>query len=134
MEYLSTSDILRKIAPVSKRFYRLSRDQYLIKQAEFKNIEFTINWRYSSAERKEKYFNDFFEVLNNAQKLKFLSVHLDYPSMKKFCQNWIQPSLNHEYLEEFCIHVRNVKLTGDGYIDYLESGVSEIIDRCDVPI
>ena len=74
MEYLSTTDILRKIARVNKRFYRLSKDQNLIKEMEFKTIEFT---RFPHGRhRYEKYYNDFFVVAQNAQKLKFLSLHL----------------------------------------------------------
>ena len=131
MGNLSTFDILRKIAQVSKRFHRLSLDKCLIKQAEFKNIEFIFNWRYRSAERKEKYFNDFFEVLNNAQKLKSLSIHLDLPSMEKFCRNWNWNwnVWNYQCLEEFCIHVRFI-IHSDSYMDYLKFGVCKIIDRC----
>ena len=39
MGHLSTSDILKQIARVNKRFYRLSRDQDLIKQIKFKSLE-----------------------------------------------------------------------------------------------
>ena len=35
MEYFSTEDILKKIAPISKKFYRLSQDQNLIKKIEY---------------------------------------------------------------------------------------------------
>ena len=94
MEYLSSFDILRKIAPVSKRFYRLTQDQNLIKQVEFKNnIMITVSKLLWSKERKKKYFNDFFEVLKNAQKLKYLSLHLSQISAKNFLENWIQHSV-----------------------------------------
>ena len=117
MEYLSTSDILRNIAPVSKRFYRLTPD--LIKQAEFKSIGYTSFWQKMwSEERKKKYFNDFFEVLKNAQKLKYLSLHLDYSSAKNFYENWIQPSVNRQCLEEVCIQFGNVRYLGNGVFSY----------------
>ena len=38
MAYLSTSDILKKMAPVSKSYYQLSQDPNIIKQLEFKTI------------------------------------------------------------------------------------------------
>ena len=77
MGYLSTSDILKKMAPVSKSFYRLSRDQNVIKRMEFKTIEFTSHWIMSwTDERKEK-------VLKNSQKLKFLCFDLDQPPSRQ---------------------------------------------------
>ena len=73
------------MAKVSKWFYRLSMDQNLFKQLEFNSREFTYDWMFLrgnwSEERTEKYYNDFFEVFRNAQKLKFLSVHLEEPPM-----------------------------------------------------
>ena len=109
MGYLSNKDVLKNLAQVSKRFHELSRDPYLIKKIEFKSIEFTYRWMFLSwnwnDERKEKYFNDFFQVLNNIQKLKVLSLQLDQQSIGK---NF--PSGNHQCLEEFCIQVRNVEL------------------------
>ena len=104
MEYLPISDILRTMAPVSKKFYRLSRDKNLIKQIEFKSIMNTVKWqKFWSEERKNKYFNDFFDVLKNAHYLKCLSLHLDNPSAKKFYENLIQSSVNYQCLENFCI-------------------------------
>ena len=60
MEYLSFSDILRTMAPVSRKFYRLSRDKNIIKQVKFKSIVNTVKWQsFWSEERKNKYFNEF---------------------------------------------------------------------------
>ena len=85
MGYLSTKYILKNWAQVSRRFHRLSRDSELFKNIEFKSPEFTYCWMFFSwswtVERKEKFFNDFFEVLKNAQKLKFLSLQLNQQSI-----------------------------------------------------
>ena len=108
MGYFSNKDVLKNLAQVSRKFHGLSRD--LIKKIEFKSIEFTYRWMFLSwnwsDERKDKYFNDFLQVLSNVQKLKVLSLQLDQQSMEK---NF--PFLgNHQCLEEFCIQVRNVEL------------------------
>ena len=110
MEYLSFSDILRTMAPVSRKFYRLSRDKNIIKQVKFKSIVNTVKWQsFWSEERKNKYFNDFFDVLKNALKLKCLALCLDNLSAKKFFQNWIQTSVNHQCLEEVGVHYGDVQ-------------------------
>ena len=54
MEYLPISDILRTMAPVSKKFYRLSRDKNLIKQVEFKSIMNTVKWQSFWREERKK--------------------------------------------------------------------------------
>ena len=126
MGYLSTYDILKRMAPVSKSFYQLSKDPTIIKQLEFKTIV-GLHW---PDERKEKYYDDFFKVLINCQKLKYLSVDLDgdldqpITSWKipeyfttrlgripgKFFMNWIKASVNLQYLEEFYIQFKNFEL------------------------
>ena len=102
MEFFSTKDILKKIAPVSKRFYKISWDQNLIKKIEYQSptsYSGLFSW---SEERVEKYFTDFSEILMNARKLKMLSLHwVDYQTMRKFF--WNQPLVNGNCLEEFCI-------------------------------
>ena len=122
MGYLSNKNILKNVAQVSKRFHRLSRDPFLIKKIEFMIPEFTYQWSWTD-ERKEKYFNDFFEVLKNSQNLKFLSLQLDHQSLGK-----IFPSGNHQCLEEIYIQVRNVEL--DLCPDYLENGAFKVLDQC----
>ena len=102
MEYFSTKDILKKIAPVSKRFYKISRDQNLIKKIHYDTPTFYTEVFCWSEERVEKYFTDFSEILMNARKLKMLSFHwVDYQTMRKFF--WNQPLVNGNCLEEFCI-------------------------------
>ena len=117
MGHLSTSDILKQIARVNKRFYRLSRDQDLIKQIKFKSLELSFHQPSSwTEERKQKYYSDFFEVLENAQKLKMLSVYLDQTSMRKFYVNWINPLVNqHQCLEEFRIYFKLSELGAQSF-------------------
>ena len=117
MGHLSTSDILKQIARVNKRFYRLSRDQDLIKQIKFKSLELSFHQPSSwTEERKQKYYSDFFEVLANAQKLKMLSVYLDQTSMRKFYVNWINPLVNqHQCLEEFRIYFKLSELGAQSF-------------------
>ena len=121
MEYLSTSDIIKRMAPVSKRFYQLSQDKTIIKRIEFMTI---VGLRWSD-ERKEKYYNDFFKVLKNSQKLKFLTVDLDQNPGGNFYRNWIEASVNLQYVEEFYIKIRNFKL--EKCNNFLQYGV---LDRC----
>ena len=133
MGYLSNKDVLKNLAQVSRKFHGLSRDPHLIKKIEFKSIEFTeftyrwmfLSWNWSN-ERKDKYFNDFLQVLSNVQKLKVLSLQLDQQLMEK---NF--PFLgNHQCLEEFCIQVRNAESEGFGLWDYLINGVFKVLDQC----
>ena len=121
MEYLSTSDILKRMAPVSKRFYQLSQDETIIKQIEFMTI---VGLRWSD-ERKEKYYNDFFKVLKNSQKLKILTVDLDQNPVGNFYRNWIEAAVNLQNVEEFYIKIRNFKL--EKCNNFLKYGV---LDRC----
>ena len=129
MEYLSTSDILRKMARISKRFNRISRDQNLIKQIEFKSFGLTFGHRTRAwtDERMKNFYDDFFEVLKNAQNLRFLSLHLE-PSMLggRFHRILIQLSANYEYLEELHIQTRDIGL------DLLQSDAefNVFLDRC----
>ena len=93
---------MKKIAPVSKRFYKISRDQNLIKKIEYDPPTSNSDLFSWSEERVEKYFTDFSEILMNARKLKMLSFHwVDYQTMRKFF--WNQPLVNGNCLEEFCI-------------------------------
>jgi len=65
LEYLSTKDILRNMAPVSRRFHQISQDPFLIKKIELKsNQEFD--------------FSDFFKVLKRSEKLTCLSLDLKF--------------------------------------------------------
>ena len=133
MEFLSTKDILT-MAKVSERFHRLSQDKDLITQLKFKTgtqrkflfWNFHLwNWTEAwSQERKEKYCNDFFEVLRNAKKLRFLSLNLEEPLMVVFYWNWIQNFVKYEHLVEFHIRGKNIEL------DLVELGVFKVLNQC----
>ena len=104
MEYFLTEDILKKIAPVSKRFYRLSQDQNLIMKIEYQTPISHIDLFSWSEKRVEKYFSDFSKVLSNAQKLKMLSLcDVDYQTMRKIYWNQPLVMVNGNDLEEFDI-------------------------------
>ena len=82
MSYLSTYDVLKNVARVSKRFHKLSEDPYIITKIEVDSVQF---WpenkeeKYGSVQsatlenpvhRAEKYCNDFLEVLKRSLKLR----------------------------------------------------------------
>ena len=82
LSYLSTYDVLKNVARVSKRFHKLSEDPYIITKIEVDSVQF---WpenkeeKYGSVQsatlenpvhRAEKYCNDFLEVLKRSLKLR----------------------------------------------------------------
>ena len=107
MSYSSTFDVLRNIARVSKRFHKLSEDPHVIRKIEVQSVQ---TW---PKDKEEKYCDDFLRVLKRSLKLKKLSFGFHCSendnSGKKFLDTL--PSLNHEFLQEFC-------LNGDGKKDY----------------
>ena len=128
MEFFSTKDILKKIAPVSKRFYKISRDQNLIKKIHYDTPTFYSDVFCWSEERVEKYFTDFSEILMNARKLKMLSLHwVDYQTMRKFY--WNQPLVNGNDLEEFCIEF-DFNIWIAPYAAFLDYCVFPFLKRC----
>ena len=84
LSYLPNYDILRRVAPVSRNFYQISQDQHLLRRIEFEfkdeMISVAPNW---SEDRKEKYRNDFLEVVKKSQKLKFLSFKITWSLIGK---------------------------------------------------
>ena len=94
LEYLSTKDILRNMAPVSRRFHQISQDPFLIKKIELKsNQEFD--------------FSDFFKVLKRSEKLTCLSLDLNFIGQVYQIENIFEklPFLvkHPQHLEEFCL-------------------------------
>ena len=94
LEYLSTKDILRNMAPVSRRFHQISQDPFLIKKIELKsNQEFD--------------FSDFFKVLKRSEKLTCLSLDLKFIGQVYQIENIFEklPFLvkHPQHLEEFCV-------------------------------
>ena len=59
MSYLSTYDILRNVAGVSKKFYELSQDHHLIRQIEVDSETWT-------KIQEGKHCEDFFKVLKGS--------------------------------------------------------------------
>ena len=115
MSYLSTYDVLRNVARVSKRFHKLSQDPHVIRKIEVESVQ---SW---PKDEEEKYCDDLLGVLKRSLKLKVLSfgfgqspgsVHnSDFGMMewdndiaksgKKFLE--ALPSMNHQFLEKFCL-------------------------------
>ena len=95
--YLSTQDILRNVAQVSKKFRNLTQDQFLIRKIQVdikswykgtKSLPKTL-----SEEEVEKYCNDLLEVCKWSRKLTFLSLNFGGMKAKELC-------LNSKYLTE----------------------------------
>ena len=109
LSYLSTFDVLRNIAQVSKRFHKLSQDPDVIRKIEVESF----HW---PEDKKEKYCADFLGVLKRSLKLRSLSFGSSWvndedeydTSGEKFLESL--PSMNHQFLQELC-------LKGDG-IEY----------------
>ena len=108
MSYLSTFDVLRNVARVSKRFHKLSEDPHVIRKIEVDSVQ---PW---PKDKEEKYCNDFLGVLKRSLKLKSLSFGFSWDidndkSGEKFLE--ALPSMNHPFLQELC-------LKGDGKTNY----------------
>ena len=83
MGYISTYDILRNLAPVSRKFHRLSRGKNLFKKIQLKTNDKAITGGFATTrivemtkEQEEKYCRDFFQVINRSKKLTYLSLDL----------------------------------------------------------
>ena len=70
--YLSTKDVLRNVAQVSRKFHKLTQDQFLIRKIEVD----TKSWHKLTEQQQEKYCNDILEVCKRSQKLTFFSLDL----------------------------------------------------------
>ena len=104
MSYLSTFDLLRNVAQVSKKFHKFSEDPHVIRKIRVESVQ---SW---PEDKKEKYCDDFLGVLKRSLKLRSLSFGFSWDirndrSGEKFLE--ALPSMNHHFLQEFC-------LKGDG--------------------
>ena len=79
MGYLSTYDLLRIVAQVSKKFQEISRDPFLIK-----SIELRPQLEDLTEEEEEKLCGDFLDVVRRSEKLKFLSLNFIGWDERKF--------------------------------------------------
>jgi len=108
MSYLSTFDLLRNVAQVSKKFHKFSEDPHVIRKIRVESVQ---SW---PEDKKEKYCDDFLGVLKRSLKLRSLSFGFSWDirndrSGGKFLE--ALPSMNHHFLQEFC-------LKGDGKDSY----------------
>ena len=107
LSYLSTYDVLKNVAGVSKRFHKLSEDPYVIRKIEVDPAQF---W---PKDKEEIYCFDFLGVLKRSVKLRSLSFGFGWHICddKPGQQFWeALPSMNHQFLNEICFK-------GDGKID-----------------
>ena len=112
--YLSTKDILRNVARVSKKFHKLTQDQFLFRKIEV-NTRFWYKGTRSrgetlSKQEIEKYCNDLLEVCKRSQKLT--SFKLGWYSNTLGLNVYLQiqtkivkalTAMDHPFLEEFCL-------------------------------
>ena len=104
LKYLSTKDILRNMAPVSRRFHQISQDPFLIKRIELKSNQ---EFEFWSRLKEMNYFSDFFKVLKRSEKLTCLSLDLEFIGQVYQIENIFEklPFLvkHPQHLEEFCV-------------------------------
>ena len=108
ISYLSTFDVLRNVALVSKRFHKLSEDPHVIRRIE---VDSDQSW---PEDKKEKYCDDFLAVLKRSVKLRNFSFGFSWDSFNDTSGEKILaalPSMNHQFLQELC-------LKGDGKEDF----------------
>ena len=124
LEYLSTKDILRNVAIVSRKFHQISQDPFLIKRIELKsNEEFEIWTRL----KEKDYFADFFKVLKRSEKLTCLSLNLEFMGQVFQLEKIIKPLpflVNLQGLEEF-----SLKSSCD-FQQFKASKVLKYLDQC----
>ena len=96
MSYLSNHDLLRNIAPVSKRFYKLSQDQRLIR----KIVVDSETWEKIP---QGKCTEDLLNVLKRS--LKLTSFSFDFGIHSSAGERFLQAlyMMNHQFLQELCI-------------------------------
>ena len=112
MSYLSTKDVLRNVAQVSKWFHKLSKYLLVIRKIEFDPSKFL------PEDKEEKYCDDFLEVLKRSVKLRSLSFcfsgdiettideddEID-EKIDKSGDKFLEalPFMNHPFLQEVCL-------------------------------
>ena len=131
MSYLSTYEVLRNLAQVSKRFHKLSEDPHVIRKIEVNSSQFLVPKDQLWTVNEEKFCEDAIGVLKRSVKLKKLSVgcwDIVTLSGEKFLE--ALPFMNHQLLQEVC-------LTSDGeilrYLEYpsnLEHNLWKYLEEC----
>ena len=112
MSYLSTKDVLRNVAQVSKWFHKLSKYLLVIRKIEVDPSRF---W---PEDKEEKYCDDFLEVLKRSVKLRSLSFGFSGDiettideddeideKIDKSGDKFLEalPFMNHPFLQEVCL-------------------------------
>ena len=112
MSYLSTKEVLRNVAQVSKWFHKLSKDPHVIRKIEFDPSKFL------PEDKEEKYCDDFLEVLKRSVKLRSLSFRFSGDiettideddeideKIDKSGDKFLEalPFMNHPFLQEVCL-------------------------------
>ena len=112
MSYLSTYDVLKNVAQVSKRFHKLSQDPHVIRKIEVNPAQ---SW---PKDMEEKYCDDFLEVLKRSVKLRSLSFRFSGDiettideddeideKIDKSGDKFLEalPFMNHPFLQEVCL-------------------------------
>ena len=109
MSYLSTKDVLRNVAQVSKWFHKLSKDPHVIRKIEFDPSKFL------PEDKEEKYCDDFLEVLKRSVKLRSLSFRFSgdiETTIDEIDEKIVKsgekilealPFMNHPFLQEVCL-------------------------------
>ena len=128
MSYLSTYEVLRNVAQVSKRFHKLSEDPHVIRKIEVESVQ---SW---PKDKEEKYCNDFLGVVKRSLKLKILSFGFGYDIDNKSGQMFLEalPSLNHQFLHEFCLKGDGKKdySNAAGFFDPLNENILKYVEMC----
>ena len=112
MSYLSTKDVLRNVAQVSKWFNKLSKDPHVIRKIEFDPSKLL------PEDEEDKYCDDFLEVLKRSVKLRSLSFGFSGDiettideddeideKIDKSGDKFLEalPFMNHPFLQEVCL-------------------------------
>ena len=129
LSYLSTFDVLRNVAQVSKRFHKLSQDPDVIRKIEVESF----HW---PEDKKEKYCADFLGVLKRSLKLRSLSFGSSWvndedeydTSGEKFLE--ALPAMNHHFLQEFCLKDDGENEIPFEYLNPLNANTEKYLEKC----
>ena len=131
ISYLSTYDILRNVAQVSKRFHKLSEDPHVIRNIEVNSSQFLVPKDQLWTVNEEKFCNDAIGVLKRSVKLKKLSVgcwDIVTLSGQKFLE--ALPFMNHQLLQEICLKSDGEILRYLKYPSNLEHNLFKYLEEC----
>ena len=130
MSYLSTYEVLRNVAQVSKRFHKLSEDPHVIRNIEVNSSQFLVPKDQLWTVNEEKFCEDAIGVLKRSVKLKKLSVgcwDIVTVSGEKFLE--ALPFMNHQLLQEVCLK-SDGEILRYGYHLNLEHNLLKYLEEC----